>query len=200
MRARMALYYAGQNCEVREVDLKAKPSTMIDLSAKGTVPVLATGDQVLDESLDIMRWCLDQHDPDGWLDCDGQEPLVAQLLGDNDGWFKEHLDGYKYAGREAAADALAHRQQAEVFITRLESLLSAKPSQRFLLGDKLSFVDVAVMPFVRQFANVDMRWFESTEYEALQRWLADLTGSPLFAAVMVKRKPWQEGQPPVQLF
>lgn len=200
MRARMALYYANQNCAVREVDLKDKPSSMIALSAKGTVPVLASDDQVLDESLDIMRWCLEQSDPDEWLDCHGQADLVEQLLSANDGWFKEHLDGYKYAGREAAAGALVHRQQAEVFISRLEGLLLARPAQTFLLGDKLSFVDVAIVPFVRQFANVDIGWFESSDYVALQRWLANLTSSALFAAVMVKRKPWQQGEPTTLLF
>jgi len=124
MRARMALLYAGQNCVVREVDLKHKPESMLQASAKGTVPVMLVESSVIDESLDVMLWALRQHDPDNWLLDGKMQPGVKELLATNDGTFKEHLDGYKYAGRDGQATAERHRQQAEDFLCELETLLA----------------------------------------------------------------------------
>ncbi|XOV84848.1 MAG: glutathione S-transferase [bacterium] len=199
MRARMALRYAGQNCVLREVDLKHKPDEMLQASAKGTVPVLLVGAHVIDESLDVMRWALAQSDPNGWLDHGALQPGVKKLLDRNDGPFKVHLDGYKYAGRDAQANALYHRQQAEAFLAELEELL-AQNGGVYLLGEQLTFVDVALMPFIRQFANVDIKWFEASHYIRLQNWLTEMVHSDLFFHVMAKHKPWQAGAPEVLLF
>jgi len=200
MRARMALLYAGQNCVVREVDLKHKPESMLQASAKGTVPVMLVESSVIDESLDVMLWALRQHDPDNWLLDGKMQPGVKELLATNDGTFKEHLDGYKYAGRDGQATAERHRQQAEDFLCELETLLAQDGGRQHLLGQQLTFVDVALMPFIRQFANVDRQWFEASRYAHLRDWLERLVRSPLFVSVMVKRNPWQAGEPASYLF
>ena len=68
MRARMAIAISGQQVEFREVILKDKPPSMIELSPKGTVPVLSlSSGQVIDESLDVIDWALKLNDPDNWL-------------------------------------------------------------------------------------------------------------------------------------
>ena len=71
MRARLALRSSGLAYEAREIQLRQKPQHMLDLSPKGTVPVLwiKTNAQtvVIDESLSIMHWCLSQRDPQSWL-------------------------------------------------------------------------------------------------------------------------------------
>ena len=200
MRARMALRYAGQNCVLREVDLKHKPESMLQASAKGTVPVMLVESAVIDESLDVMLWALRQNDPDNWLEKGDMQPGVKELVATNDGTFKEHLDGYKYAGRDGQATAERHRQQAEVFLGELETLLGQDGGREYLLGEQLTFVDVALMPFIRQFANVDIKWFEASEYVRLRKWLERLVRSPLFVSVMVKRNPWQAGEPASYLF
>jgi glutathione S-transferase len=200
MRARMALRYAGQNCVLREVDLKNKPEPMLQASAKGTVPVMLVDNSVIDESLDVMFWALRQNDPDHWLENGELQPGVNDLLATNDGPFKEHLDGYKYAGRDAEAEALLHRQKAEVFIAELEALLMQDGGRRHLLGDQLTFVDIALMPFIRQFANVDIKWFETSRYTHLRGWLERMVKSQLFVSVMSKHTPWQEGEPVTFLF
>lgn len=187
MRARMAVFISGQRCSLREVVLKDKPEHLLEISPKGTVPVLwLTDGQVIEESREIMDWALAQHDPEGWLMPD---PLSREvLIDDNDGHFKHHLDRYKYANRYEGADALTHRTEAEQFIQRLETRLN---SQSFLMGPQRSYADIAIAPFVRQFANTDRKWFDTAPYPAVQRWLTTIIEGALFRAVMTKYAQWQ---------
>jgi glutathione S-transferase len=199
MRARLALKYAGVAVELREVVLRHKPAALLALSPKGTVPVLQLDNgQVLDESLDIMRWALAQADPEGWL-LQGDAAQTQALIALNDGPFKALLDRYKYPDRYPAPPArgslsAAHyRQQAvDMMVQPLEERLDATPC---LFGPSLSLADMALLPFVRQFAMVDMEWFESSPYRAVQAWLGRLTASDLFTTVMPKFTPWQAGDP-----
>ena len=113
MRARMALAISGQACELREVVLKAKPPELLAASPKASVPVLVLpGGEVIDQSLDIMCWALGQSDPGQWLPQAPQAAQVLALIEDCEQTFKHHLDRYKYPGRYAGADALAHRSSA----------------------------------------------------------------------------------------
>ncbi len=199
IRARLALRYAGITCELREVVLRDKPAAMLEASAKGTVPVLlvpgAQGAvEVIDESLDIMLWALAQHDPDGWLATDSE---AARLLIDaNDDDFKIWLDRYKYPDRYDDIGAADCRAECERFLAALDDRLR---DGRYLTGAALRFVDIAVFPFVRQFAAVDTDWFRATGYSRLQAWLVGLLASDLFAAVMAKYPVWQPGDEP-QMF
>ena len=146
MRARMAIVYAGIEVGLREVALKDKPADMLEASSKGTVPVLIeTNGRVIDESLDVMAWALDQRDTDHWLKGQGlQDPLIKCC----DNTFKHWLDRYKYAVRFPEQSEQWYREQGELFLDQLEQLLT---DHCYLRGDSLSAVDVAVMPFVRQF-------------------------------------------------
>ena len=182
MRARMALSYAGIPVEIREISLKQKPAHMLQVSPKGTVPVLVLPDgQVIEQSLEIMHWALQQHDADGWLSADPQH--AALLIAENDGAFKQHLDRYKYAIRFPEYSAEHYRAQGALFLAKLEQRLQ---QSAFLLGDAISLADIAIFPFIRQFAAVDHDWFESTGYIKLQSWLQHLVESALFERVMVK--------------
>jgi len=181
MRARMALRYAGVPVQIVEVSLKAKPADMLALSPKGTVPVLSVDGRVIEESLEIMLWALAQHDPDDWL-LKG-DPRVLQLIAENDQAFKHHLNRYKYAERYPEQPMEHYRAEGEVFLRALEALLA---DRAFLLAEHLSLADVALAPFVRQFAHVDREWFASAPYPRLQAWLQRFLESPLFVAVMAK--------------
>ena len=181
MRARLALRYSGVAVRILEVSLKAKPAEMLALSPKGTVPVLSVDGQVIDESLAIMQWALAQHDPDDWL-LQG-DPAVLALIAENDRVFKHHLNRYKYAERYPEQPMEAHRAEGEVFLHKLEGLLAHRT---YLLADHPSLADMALLPFVRQFAHVDREWFAGTPYSGLQRWLDALLQSPLFIGVMAK--------------
>jgi glutathione S-transferase len=182
MRARMALKYADIAVEICEISLKNKPSGMLKVSPKGTVPVLALHDgTVLEQSLDIMVWALRQNDADGWLEADHRQ--TQQLIAENDTGFKQALDQYKYAIRFPEQPAEVYRAQGEVFLQKLELLLS---QHQFLLKDQVSLADIAIFPFIRQFAAVDGAWFESAPYLKLKAWLKALIESALFVSVMEK--------------
>jgi len=184
IRARMALKYASINCELREVKLSNKPQTMINISNKGTVPVLQLTDgSVIDESLDIMLWALEQTDPDQWL---GVEQKNTRLLIEKyDQEFTQYLDQYKYFQRYPEHSQLYYRDKAEIFIELLETNLQ-EHSGIALVSNRLTLVDVAIFPFIRQFAHVDWEWFSNSQYKNLE--------SELFLAVMNKHEPWQENE------
>ncbi|WP_130905663.1 glutathione S-transferase [Pseudomonas sp. Sample_22] len=185
MRARMALRYAGVAVDIVEVSLKAKPPEMLALSSKGTVPVLSVGGQVIEESLDIMRWALAQNDPQDWLlkdDPQGQL-RVAELIAENDQSFKIHLNRYKYAERYPEQPMETYRAEGSQFLHKLDQLLERRD---YLLAQHPSLADVALMPFIRQFAHVDRDWFAQTPYRHLQAWLQRFLESDLFTSIMKK--------------
>ena len=193
MRARMALRRASITVELREVSLGDKPQAMLELSAKGTVPVLLANKLMLDESLDIMYWAMEQADPGQWLDADLQA-RTESLIYENDGSFKTHLDQYKYWDRFPAQSQQSYRQQGETFLVKLEQLLRLN---KYLLADRPTLADIAVFPFIRQFAFVDKHWFDNSGYSQLQRWLQEFLESPLFIQSMDKLPPWQPEDPPL---
>lgn len=187
MRARMALHYAGIKVEIREIALRDKPKHMLAVSPKGTVPVLVLPDgNVIDESLDIMAWALAQNDPDTWLT---DNSLLQALLSENDGSFKQALDQYKYASRFPEQTGEHYRQQGELFLAKLETLLT---NHRYLLSDNLTQADIAIFPFIRQFSMVDSAWFATSPYPRLRSWLEDLVASTLFENIMKKYPTWIE--------
>ena len=184
MRARMALSVSGARYEHREVVLRDKPPQMLEVSPKGTVPVLVTAEgEVLEESLDVMRWALGQGDPEGWLDRD--DPALVET---NDGPFKHHLDRYKYATRYEDVEPEEHRAAAMEILGRLDRRLD---ESAYLCGAKRGFADIAIFPFIRQFANADRAWFDVQDLPRLQAWLARLVDSELFAGVMHKHPQWK---------
>jgi glutathione S-transferase len=192
MRARMAIAASGQRCELREVVLRDKPAELLAASPKGTVPVLVDVDgTVIDQSLDIMLWALRRNDPEGWLQAEGAtlDEMLA-LVAECDGEFKRHLDGYKYPERHPDADTAAHRAQGGHFLMRLDARLQDSAG---LCGGRIALADIAIAPFVRQFAQVDAAWFEAQPWPRLQVWLAAQLDAPLFARVMEKYPPWRTG-------
>ena len=183
MRARMALRYSGVPVSIIEVSLKAKPADMLAASPKGTVPVLVCADgRVIEQSLEIMHWALSQNDPDVWLPA--HRPLIDALIEENDTRFKVLLDRYKYAVRYPEYPMEHYRAQGAVVLQRLECLLEHTP---YLTGTTLTLADVALAPFIRQFAHVDRAWFAQAPYPKLQAWLERFLASGLFTAVMAKQ-------------
>ena len=185
MRARLALRYAGCEVRVEEVAMKNKPAALLALSPKGTVPVLDTGTDVLEESLDIMRWALERNDPQDWrLRAD---PAAAQqaeaLIARNDSTFKAQVNLYKYAERYPEHSREPYRQQAETWLAALEALLEGRA---YLLADHPSLADAALLPLMRQFAGVEPQWFAEAAYPRVRSWLEGWLASDLFKAVMAK--------------
>lgn len=199
MRARLGILFAGLQVELREIVLRNKPAQMLAISPKGTVPVLElTADTqsdraVIDESRDIVEWALQQSDPLGLL-VDVDLKFANVLLDRNDNEFKYWLDRYKYADRHPELARAEYRQQGEEFLQVLENLLA---DSKYLLGSSISFADIGIMPFVRQFAHVDRETFYSRPHPRLQEWLTDWLDHPTFKQSMIKFQPWQEGDDPI---
>ena len=188
MRARMAVAVSGVTVELREIVLRDKPNEMLEASPKGTVPVLVLPDgQVVEESIDIMRWALTQADPDHWLD--GED---AALIAANDGLFKHALDRTKYAARYPEEDAAEHRAYASAFLADLDAQLGD------WLYERPTLADYAILPFVRQFAFIDKTWFDAQPWPNLQRWLETFLASPEFNAIMDKYPQWRAGDPAIR--
>ncbi|MDA0902646.1 MAG: glutathione S-transferase, partial [Proteobacteria bacterium] len=194
MRARMALKYSGVKVEIREIILRDKPQAMLQASPKGTVPVLVLPqDEVIDESRDIMNWAIAINDPQAWQKGYSEAELNAinALIDKNDSSFKANLDRYKYPNRYGEATALDYRRKGEEFLQELEALLH---SNQYLFADKISIADIAIFPFIRQFAHVDKEWFFNNDsYPKLQKWLNVLMESQLFSSIMTKYEVWKEG-------
>lgn len=191
MRARMALRYAGIGVEIREISLRDKPTQMLQVSPKGTVPVLVLSDgQVLEQSLQIMDWALAQSDLDDWryIHDPQAQAHMAELIARNDQQFKAALDRYKYPERYPEKTPQDYRAEGEQFIQSWDALLQ---QQAYLSGAHIGQADIAIFPFVRQFARVDEQWFNASRYRKLNTWLAEMCASTLFQSVMQKHPVWQ---------
>ena len=187
MRSRLAIAANDRQVELREIVLRDKPVAMIDASPKGTVPVLVLPDgTVIDQSLDIMRWACARTPDAEW-----PTSSDAALIATNDGAFKHHLDRYKYADRYGV-DPIEHRDAATVLLGDLDDRLHASDSLGTILQP---MTDLAIMPFVRQFAQTDRSYFDGLPFERLHAWLAMHLVSALFARVMIRPAPWQPGDP-----
>jgi glutathione S-transferase len=192
MRARMALAYAGIAVEIREISLREKPTSLLAISPKGTVPVLQADGLVIEQSYDIMKWALGQSDPDQWLSVQ-TESVIDEWVEKNDGPFKKLLDQYKYPDRYPDISLEETLSQAmALFLGPINQQLKANP---YLLGPKLSLADIALFPFVRQFAMVDPDWLDQSGLLFLKQWLNERLESPLFIGVMQKNPTWQDPAP-----
>ncbi|MCP4862318.1 MAG: rhodanese-related sulfurtransferase [Planctomycetes bacterium] len=195
MRARLALSVSEQACVVREVALKNRPEELYAASSKGTVPVLVLANgEVIDESLAVMQWALQQRDPEGWLPSAGHEKEMRALIASNDGDFKFHLDRYKYATRYEGVVAEEHRDKASAFLQQLDQRLQ---DSAYLFGEQPSLADMAIAPFVRQFSIADSAWFQQQPWPRLIAWLEAFINSPRFASIMTKRVTWEQTHDPL---
>ena len=182
----MTLKYASIEYEHREIEFRNKPQSMLLVSPKGTVPVLCIDGLVLDQSVDIMRWALEKADPDDWRRVD--ESISQPWIQRNDGPFKTLLDQYKYPNR------FPDLNQKDVLNGAIDLMLDPMDnmlrSSTYLLGNKISWVDVAIFPFIRQFAAVNPRRFEGLPFTSLKKWLNQHLESELFNSIMNKHPVW----------
>ena len=188
MRARLAIRSSRVQVKLREILLRDKPAAFLTTSPKGTVPVLSSNADVIDESRDVMIWALGQNDPEGWLDMPSEG---FALIDTCDGPFKSALDQTKYSVRHPDVPEAQARATAMVFLRQLNDQLS---TSQYLTAGMPKISDMAIFPFVRQFANTDRAWFDAQGLSKLTAWLDEFLGSEDFAAIMTKYIPWQPGQ------
>jgi glutathione S-transferase len=182
----MALKYAGIEYEHREIALRDKPKSMLEVSPKGTVPVLCTNEMIIDQSLDIMHWALEKFDPDGWKSVD--VGLAKEWIDKNDGPFKKLLDQYKYPNRHPEFNPEAILSSAIALM--LKPLEEALNANQYLLSKQMTWVDVAIFPFIRQFSMVNPHEFDRLPFPKTKKWLEHHLKSELFNSVMEKHPTW----------
>ena len=183
MRARMVLLSCGIDFDIFEISLKDKPKQMIEISPKGTVPVFVYKDLVLDESIDIMNWAIEQKNNTSIKINPNDLAIIKTLIKSNDGEFKNKLDLYKYTSNKEASLKIRYRKECEVYIRNINERLE---THKYLLSNKFGYLDMAIFPFIRQFFNVDLKWFEEASYNNLKNWVERISISDLFIQVMKK--------------
>ena len=193
----MGLLMARQQVMLRAITMKNKPEEMLKISPKGTVPVLLLSDKtVIDESLDIMVWALQQNDPEDLLHKDNPEDLaeMLELVRRNDKEFKPQLEIYKKSKRFRTGTETEEREKCEVFIAELEQRLSSSgdytQGNGNFIGDKPGLIDYALIPFVRQFSRVNKAWFKQAPYPLLRSWIEQHMQTRLYAKAMEKYPLW----------
>ena len=188
MRARLALLISQIEVEIREVVLKEKPLEFLNASVSATVPCLVTKSGIIDESLDIMIWALKTHDPKNWLDMPSQG---YELIEEFDGPFKDALDKTKYSSRYPNVDSEESKKIAASFLRNLEGLLN----EGYISSKQPTLVDFALLPFVRQFANIDYAWFSDQPWPKLNTWLNKFITSEAFSKIQIKYPKWKRNDP-----
>ena len=189
MRARLAIQSSGIKVQLREIVLRDKASEFLASSPKGTVPILIYGNKVIEESLGVMQWALSQADPEGWL----KVPEARyDWISRNDGPFKTALDRTKYSERFPNLDANLEQEKAAKFLEDLNSQIGDSP---WMFGTNCSLVDMAIIPFVRQFSKIDSGWFNAQGWQNLHRWLNAFLNSSRFNLIMDKYDKWVPGNP-----
>ncbi|MGX9416107.1 glutathione S-transferase [Vibrio sp. RC27] len=194
MRGRMGIALAKKTVLLREIVTKDKPSELLDSSPKGTVPVLVLPKGgIIEQSLDIMIWALQQNDPQNLLRSDDPvlSELIHQLINTHDNEFIGHLEKYRASVRYRNDDSERRRHNCEKFISELEHKLTL---HTYLFGDTPSLADFAVMPFVSQFVRVEKKWFVQSEYQNVGRWLRAHLDSQLYGQVMKQYPLWNDGK------
>lgn len=199
MRARLAIYKSKLSIELRDVVLNNKPQEMITASPKATVPILVlNSSQVIDESLDVMLWALSENDPEDLLHCNAEKtqinmptklPEILNLVHQFDQEFKTCLEQYKCAKRYHETNLAECRLACEVYIKDLEQRLS---KHDYIIDDKESLADIALLPFIRQFAKVERQWYLQSPYSNVKQWLNRYLQSAMFTKVMVKYPLWSK--------
>ena len=187
MRARLAILASGLTVELREIVLREKAPEFLASSPKGTVPVLVTPSAVIEESLEVMLWALDRSDPERWL---VMPEAGYEWIARCDGPFKTALDHTKYAVRYPDLDPEQERGRAAEFLLDLNAQMA---DSDWIFGATCTLVDMATVPFIRQFANSDRSWFDAQPWPNLQRWLCRFLASDRFAGIMTKYPKWQAG-------
>ena len=192
MRARMVLLHSKIQCEIREIKLSNKPKEMLAISPKGTVPVLIleNGD-ILDESLDVMLWAIEQGNLRNLFNPGKKE--ILDLIKINDGEFKDAIDRYKYSSLYPEKPMIEYRKMGELFLEKIESYLE---KNKFIFGKNISLADLAIFPFIRQFCRVYIDWFNSSLFKKIKEWTLFFEGSENFIDIMRKIKPWTTGDKP----
>jgi glutathione S-transferase len=159
-RARNALFFAKVDYQLIEVDFNNKPEALLKISPKGTVPVFVSTDgTVIDESIEIVRYCAKQASGDNWLTLTDTEEEA--YLNDFQTNFLNPVREHRLNHNDVNSEYIASE-----YLIRLDNTLKEKS---FIAGDKVSMVDIMIAPFISRFLLQNTH--EAENYENVARWL-----------------------------
>ena len=197
MRARMALMIANIKCEIREVRLNNKPKHMLKMSPKGTVPILILKDSIIEESMEIIDWVLNEKNIFQDQLSSEEKNITADSIKLFDTKFKDHLDRYKYSTRYENIDIEFHRSECIKILIELEKHITSA-SGDWIFNNSPSKLDICILPFVRQFRIANPNWFDQqSEIKKIRKVLNNFIQSNLFKQIMHDYEVWKKGDCPV---
>ena len=182
----MVLAKANITLEHREILLKDRPSSLLNISSKGTVPALyIDNNHIIDESFDIMIWGIEYAQLDLLKE---KRQIQLDMIKTNDNDFKYWLDRYKYFDRFPELTFNDYQNKCKNYLMVYDKILT---DNIYFMGDYLQCADIALFPFIRQCANVDYNWFQN-EFTNLNIWLQKILSSKLFLSTMKKYEVWNQ--------
>ena len=196
MRARMALILTSHTCELREILLTDKPDSMLEISPKGTVPVLQLEDRIIDESMDVIKWALRSGSEKMHILSEDEEAMSDSLIQLFDSKFKYHLDRYKYSSRYQSLKE-EHQEKCLEILNNLEQKIFNQP---WIFGKLVSLLDISILPFIRQCKIVNPAWFKSQKFKRVISLLEHFESSELFNKAMEEFELWDPKKPKVLIF
>ena len=195
IRARWAIKMCELEVELREINLKNKPSELIKNSISKTVPLLILNNgEVIEESLDIIIWAL-KNSPKNYFEKyfnESYREIILETIHENDHTFKYHLDRFKYSSRFNPNEKEFHFKNGQKFVKKLNILLSQSNKNRWLIGNQESIADWCIWPFVRQFkiacdSQKILDYFE----EPIESWFNYFSKHENYKYVMYKYSVWE---------
>jgi len=196
MRARMALILTSHTCELREILLTDKPDSMLEISPKGTVPVLQLEGRIIDESMDIIKWAIKSGSEKMHILSEDEEAMSNSLIQLFDSKFKYHLDRYKYSSRYQTLKE-EHQEKCLEILNSLEQKISDQP---WIFGKLVSLLDISILPFIRQCKIANPAWFKSQKFKRVISLLEHFESSKLFNKAMEEFELWDPKKSKVLIF
>ncbi len=196
MRVRMALILTSHTCELREILLTDKPDSMLEISPKGTVPVLQLEGRIIDESMDIIKWAIKSGSEKMHILSEDEEAMSNSLIQLFDSKFKYHLDRYKYSSRYQTLKE-EHQEKCLEILNSLEQKISDQP---WIFGKLVSLLDISILPFIRQCKIANPAWFKSQKFKRVISLLEHFESSELFNKAMEEFELWDPKKSKVLIF
>jgi glutathione S-transferase len=192
----MALILTSHTCELREILLTDKPDSMLEISPKGTVPVLQLEGRIIDESMDIIKWAIKSGSEKMHILSEDEEAMSNSLIQLFDSKFKYHLDRYKYSSRYQTLKE-EHQEKCLEILNSLEQKISDQP---WIFGKLVSLLDISILPFIRQCKIANPAWFKSQKFKRVISLLEHFESSELFNKAMEEFELWDPKKSKVLIF
>lgn len=197
IRVRILLYLKGLTYETVEEPIRKWTPWLKEWGAKTGEPIRVPILRVIDDSgvetvyteSNTINMMLDKTfdevsftPPKDSLECQEMEQWFSWC----DEILKPQIDLYKY-GMNLQFDKDAHKGHNEKLREILSQLEHALIDKEYLVGDKLSLSDIAIIPFIRQIMRTREGEFDFTSFPNIKRWTLSLIETEWFQDEVMKK-------------